>query len=58
MRRSGAAGHGFKLGPPIAESLSRMIAGLEPEIDIHAFRPHRFIEGELFTSAWGSGNRA
>ena len=54
----GGSGHGFKLGPPIAESLSKMIAGQEPEIDIHAFRPHRFIEGELFTSAWGSGNRA
>ncbi len=54
----GGSGHGFKLGPPIAESLSDMIAGNEPPIDIHAFRPNRFIEGELFTSAWGSGNRA
>ena len=54
----GGSGHGFKLGPPIAESLSDMIAGDKPQIDIHAFRPNRFIEGELFTSAWGSGNRA
>ena len=54
----GGSGHGFKLGPPIAESLSDMIAGVKPQIDIHAFRPNRFIEGELFTSAWGSGNRA
>ena len=54
----GGSGHGFKLGPPIGDSLSDMIAGVEPKIDIHAFRPNRFIEGEMFTSAWGGGNRA
>lgn len=54
----GGSGHGFKLGPPIGESLADMIAGKKPEIDIHALRPNRFIEGESFTSAWGGGNRA
>ena len=54
----GGSGHGFKLGPPIGEALSDVIAGDAPEIDIHALRPNRFIDGEIFTSAWGGGNRA
>ncbi|MCZ6634798.1 MAG: FAD-binding oxidoreductase [bacterium] len=54
----GGSGHGFKLGPPIGESLSDIIIGNTPEIDIQAFRPSRFVEGEIFTSAWGGGNRA
>ena len=54
----GGSGHGFKLGPPIGESLAAMIAGAEPPIDLQSFRPNRFVEGEFFTSAWGTGNRA
>jgi sarcosine oxidase subunit beta len=54
----GGSGHGFKLGPPTGESLADMIAGAEPKINIEAFRPSRFIEGDFFTSAWGTGNRA
>ena len=54
----GGSGHGFKLGPPIGEALADMIAGDEPDIDIYDLRPGRFLEGESFTSAWGTGNRA
>ena len=54
----GGSGHGSKLGPPIGEALSDIIAGKKPDIDIHALRPNRFIDGEIFTSAWGGGNRA
>ncbi len=54
----GGSGHGFKLGPPIGEALSAVIAGHTPQIDIHALRPTRFAEGEIFNSAWGGGNRA
>ena len=28
------------------------------DIDIHALRPNRFIDSEIFTSTWGGGNRA
>jgi glycine/D-amino acid oxidase-like deaminating enzyme len=51
-------GHGFKLAPPLGEALADVIAGEAPAIDIHGFRPSRFVEGETFTSAWGGGNRA
>lgn len=54
----GGSGHGFKLGPPIGESLAAMIAGKSPRIDLHTLRPSRFEQGELFASAWGAGNRA
>ena len=53
----GGSGHGFKLGPPIADSLSDVILGRTPAFDLHPFRPSRFIEGEQFSSAWGGGNR-
>ena len=53
----GGSGHGFKLGPPIADSLSDVIIGRTPAFDLHPFRPSRFIEGEQFSSAWGGGNR-
>ena len=53
----GGSGHGFKLGAPIGESLAAMIAGESPRIDLHTLRPSRFEQGELFTSAWGAGNR-
>lgn len=53
----GGSGHSFKLGPPIGESLSAVIAGETPKIDLRALRPSRFVEGEIFTSAWGGGNR-
>ena len=52
------SGHGFKLAPPIGESLADLIAGDTPKIDIHELRPGRFPDGENFSSAWGSGNRA
>ena len=52
------SGHGFKLAPPIGESLADVIAGDSPRIDIHDLRPSRFMEGEWFSSAWGGGNRA
>ena len=51
-------GHGFKLGPPIGEALADVIAGDTPKIDISGLRPSRFVEGEVFSSAWVSGNRA
>ncbi len=54
----GGSGHGYKLAPPIGEALADVISGDVPRIDIHAFRPNRFIEGEPFSSAWGGGNRA
>ena len=54
----GGSGHGSKLGPPVGEALSDIIAVKKPDIDIHALRPNRFIDGEIFTSAWGGGNRA
>ena len=53
----GGSGHGFKLGPPIGESLADVITGEKPKIDISPLRPTRFAEGALFTSAWGAGNR-
>jgi sarcosine oxidase subunit beta len=52
------SGHGFKLGPPIGESLAAIIAGQTPPIDLHALRPSRFVEGEPLGSVWGGGNRA
>ena len=54
----GGSGHGFKIGPPLGEALADVIAGDTPKIDITGFRPSRFAEGDLFTSAWGGGNRA
>ena len=51
-------GHCFKLAPPMGESLAQTIAGQTPTIDLHPLRPGRFKDGEYFTSAWGSGNRA
>lgn len=54
----GGSGHGFKLGPPLGEALSDIITGRTPAIDIRPLRPNRFAEGEVFTSAWGGGNRA
>lgn len=54
----GGSGHGFKLAPPIGEALADVIAGETPNIDIRELRPGRFADGESFTSAWGSGNRA
>ena len=53
----GGSGHGFKLGPSIADSLSDVILGRAPAFDLHPFRPGRFLEGEQFSSAWGGGNR-
>jgi sarcosine oxidase subunit beta len=51
-------GHCFKLGPPLGEALADVITGNASKIDITGLRPSRFIEGDYFTSAWGSGNRA
>jgi len=51
-------GHCFKLGPPLGEALADLIAGEKPTIDIHGFRPNRFVEGDYFSSVWGGGNRA
>ena len=51
-------GHCFMLGPPLGEALADVIAGNTSKIDIRGLRPSRFIEGDYFTSAWGSGNRA
>ena len=52
------SGHCFKLGAPIGEALADIITGDTPKIDIHELRPSRFEEGEVFASAWGTGNRA
>ena len=54
----GGSGHSFKLGPPIGEALADIILGIIPKIDIRDLRSNRFEEGESFSSAWGSGNRA
>lgn len=53
----GGSGHGFKLGPPIADSLTDVILGRTPAFDLHPFRPDRFQDGDQFSSAWGGGNR-
>ena len=52
------SGHSFKLGPPIGEALADIILGINPKINIFDLRPGRFEDGESFSSAWGSGNRA
>ena len=52
------SGHSFKLGPPIGEALADIILGINPKINIFDLRPDRFEDGESFSSAWGSGNRA
>lgn len=54
----GGSGHGFKLGPPIGESLADLIADRTPRIDISPLRYSRFQDGQTFSSAWGAGNRA
>lgn len=54
----GGSGHSFKIGPPIGESLSAMIAGKTPPINISALRFERFTENQAFGSVWGPGNRA
>ena len=51
------SGQSFKLAPPIGEALADVIAGDTPSIDIGPLRPSRFVDGELISSAWGSGNR-
>ena len=53
----GGSGHSFKIGPTIGEALADVIAGDTPEIDIGPLRPTRFMEADLISSAWGSGNR-
>jgi sarcosine oxidase subunit beta len=54
----GGSGHGFKISPPIGESLAAMIAVAVPPIDISALDYSRFRTGRIFRSAWGPGNRA
>lgn len=54
----GGSGHAFKLGPAIGEALAALIAGEKPPVDISALRPGRFVEGAVFSSVWGPGNRA
>ena len=51
-------GHCFKLGPLLGKALADVIVGATSDINIHGFRPNRFIEGDYFTSVWGSRNRA
>jgi sarcosine oxidase subunit beta len=51
-------GHCFKLGPPLGEALADVISGETSSINIYGLRPNRFVEGDYFTSVWGSGNRA
>ncbi len=53
----GGSGHGFKIGPPIGESLADLIAGDSPRVDISPLGFDRFERGAQFRSAWGSGNR-
>ena len=52
----GGSGHGFKIGPPIGESLAATIAGETPPIDITPLAHSRFAEGKPFTTLW-NGNR-
>lgn len=53
----GGSGHGFKIGPPIGESLAAVIAGQEPPVDISSLAHDRFANGRTFSSKWGGGNR-
>jgi sarcosine oxidase, subunit beta len=52
----GGSGHGFKIGPPIGESLAATIAGETPPIDLSPLARSRFAEGTAFTTLW-NGNR-
>jgi sarcosine oxidase subunit beta len=52
----GGSGHGFKIGPPIGESLAATIAGETPPIDLTPLAHSRFAEGRAFTTLW-NGNR-
>jgi sarcosine oxidase subunit beta len=52
----GGSGHGFKIGPPIGESLAATIAGEAPPIDITPLAHARFADGNAFTTLW-NGNR-
>jgi sarcosine oxidase subunit beta len=54
----GGSGHGFKISPPIGESLAAIIAGCKSPIDISPLHYSRFASGNTFRSAWGPGNRA
>ena len=52
----GGSGHGFKIGPPIGESLAATIAGEPPPIDLSPLAHARFADGRAFTTLW-NGNR-
>ena len=52
----GGSGHGFKIGPPIGESLAATIAGDTPPLDLSPLARARFAEGRAFTTLW-NGNR-
>jgi sarcosine oxidase subunit beta len=54
----GWSGHGIKLAPAIGEAICADILGHKHDIDLHAFRPERFAEGDLNQLAYGKSARA
>lgn len=44
---TGFSGHGFALGPLVGQLLSELILDGRPSLDLTAFRPSRFAEGEI-----------
>jgi sarcosine oxidase subunit beta len=54
----GWSGHGIKLAPAIGEAICADILGYNHDVDLHAFRPERFAEGDLNQLAYGKSARA
>ena len=54
----GWSGHGIKLAPAIGEAICADILGCKHDVDLHAFRPERFAEGDLNQLAYGKSARA
>ncbi len=54
----GWSGHGIKLAPAIGEAICADILGCRHDVDLHAFRPERFAEGDLNQLAYGKSARA
>ncbi|CAN5656721.1 hypothetical protein BH23CHL2_BH23CHL2_33840 [soil metagenome] len=44
---TGFSGHGFAFGPIAGKLLCELILDGKPSLDLHAFRPSRFAEGDL-----------
>lgn len=44
---TGFSGHGFGLGPIVGRLLSELVVDGTPSLDLRAFRPERFAEGDI-----------